>query len=192
MGRERLPYMLEGTDLLGVEVGVDLGIFSEYLIKTGVFEKVFSVDPWPREFPGVFLRGEPFVHEKNEETYEEAKGRLSRYPESIILRLTSHEASKLFADSSLDFVFLDGDHTAEGVRLDLESWFDKVKPGGIIGGHDYFDGVMKLGEVKSEFGVKSSVDKFFKDLRVVRLLEESDNVRVLEGCVRWHSWYIIK
>ncbi len=53
------------------------------------------------------------------------------------MHMTSAEAAKLVPDSSLDFVYIDGDHTYEGVTDDIRLWLSKVKPGGMIGGHDY-------------------------------------------------------
>jgi SAM-dependent methyltransferase len=53
------------------------------------------------------------------------------------IRMTSLEASKLYEDESLDFVFLDASHKYEDVKADMEAWYPKVKPGGIFSGHDY-------------------------------------------------------
>lgn len=49
----------------------------------------------------------------------------------------SAEVAKEFADETLDFCFIDGDHTPEGVHKDLIAWWPKVKQGGVLGGHDY-------------------------------------------------------
>lgn len=46
-------------------------------------------------------------------------------------------AASNYANASLDFVFIDGDHTREGVKRDIIAWLPKVKPGGVIAGHDY-------------------------------------------------------
>lgn len=67
-------------------------------------------------------------------------------------KMTSEEASKKFLPESLDFVFIDGSHAYEFVKLDLACWYPKVKPGGIIAGHD-----------KTFEGVKQAVDEFFMD-----------------------------
>jgi hypothetical protein len=37
-------------------------------------------------------------------------------------------------------VFIDGDHTAEGVKADLEFWVDRLTPDGVLLGHDWDDG----------------------------------------------------
>lgn len=53
------------------------------------------------------------------------------------VRMTSLEAATRYKDLSLDFVFLDGDHGYEAVKADIQAWLPKLKPGAILGGHDY-------------------------------------------------------
>jgi hypothetical protein len=53
------------------------------------------------------------------------------------IRMTSIEASKLYKDNSLDFVFIDGAHDYFNVKQDIEHWLPKVKSGGYIAGDDY-------------------------------------------------------
>jgi predicted O-methyltransferase YrrM len=50
----------------------------------------------------------------------------------------SWEAASLFEDGSVDFVFIDADHSYESVVKDIKAWLSKIKKGGIISGHDYF------------------------------------------------------
>jgi predicted O-methyltransferase YrrM len=57
-----------------------------------------------------------------------------------LLTCTSEMAAKMFPDGSLDLVFIDGDHEYESVKADLQTWLPKVKPGGMISGHDYGGG----------------------------------------------------
>lgn len=52
------------------------------------------------------------------------------------LVMASEVAFSLFADESLDLIFLDGDHKYKGFKQDLENWLPKLKKGGIICGHD--------------------------------------------------------
>jgi hypothetical protein len=49
----------------------------------------------------------------------------------------SVEAAALFAPASLDFVFIDGDHAKDAVTADIFAWLPKLKPGGLLAGHDY-------------------------------------------------------
>lgn len=62
-------------------------------------------------------------------------------------------AAKLFADHSLDFVFIDANHEYDSVVHDLATWAPKVKPGGLFAGHDY--------QGHGWDGVKMAVDEFF-------------------------------
>lgn len=52
-------------------------------------------------------------------------------------RGTSKEIAPEFKNESIDFIFIDGDHRAEALLLDLQLWFPKVKPGSLIIGHDW-------------------------------------------------------
>lgn len=53
------------------------------------------------------------------------------------LKTTSVIAASYYEDLSLDFVFIDADHTYESVKEDLLAWLPKVKVGGVIAGDDY-------------------------------------------------------
>jgi len=51
--------------------------------------------------------------------------------------MTSASASKLFTDGFFDLVFLDASHWYPEVIKDINLWKPKVRPGGILAGHDY-------------------------------------------------------
>lgn len=87
----------------------------------------------------------------------------------IPLRMTSLEASRKFKDNSLDFVFLDASHEYEDVRDDILAWLPKVKPGGVLAGHDYYQG----GEHFP--GVKKAADELLH------------NFEVSENCFVYHK-----
>ncbi len=53
------------------------------------------------------------------------------------LKMPSVAAAALFGDRTLDFVFIDADHTREAVQSDIAAWRPKVKPGGTLAGHDW-------------------------------------------------------
>jgi hypothetical protein len=77
-----------------------------------------------------------------------------------ILVLSSVEAALLYKNESLDFVFIDADHTYESVLLDAQAWLPKIKRGGYLGGHDYhrdWPGVIKA--VEELFSEKKQIRK---------------------------------
>jgi len=69
------------------------------------------------------------------------------------VHMDSVKAACQFDDASVDLVFIDADHSAQAVYADLEAWFPKVRPGGIVSGHDYAS--------RNHPGVKPAVDFFF-------------------------------
>ena len=76
-----------------------------------------------------------------------------------IIRNESVEASKMFEDKSLDFVFIDAAHSYDFVKADIEAWLPKVKAGGYIGGHDY----LSDDPTHADGGVTRAVQEIFKD-----------------------------
>ena len=58
-------------------------------------------------------------------------------PNIIKIRKSSVEAAKDFTDGSLDAVYIDAAHDEDSVREDIKTWRPKIKPGGILSGHDY-------------------------------------------------------
>ena len=69
-----------------------------------------------------------------------------------IIRWNSWKSAEFFKDKSIDIIFIDAGHLYEEVLMDIISWLPKVKPYGIIVGHDYSD---------SHPGVKLAVKKVF-------------------------------
>jgi predicted O-methyltransferase YrrM len=70
--------------------------------------------------------------------------------------MTSDEAVTQFDDLSIDFIYIDGCHTYEAVKKDLQNYYPKIKHGGIISGHDY-GGPTTPGTTKA-------VNEFFKTI----------------------------
>jgi predicted O-methyltransferase YrrM len=55
----------------------------------------------------------------------------------IVYRGSSGEMASNFADDSLDWIYIDGNHRHDFVKKDLELYFSKVKSTGLIAGDDY-------------------------------------------------------
>lgn len=76
---------------------------------------------------------------------------------AVMIRELSEDAARLFANGSLDFVYIDADHSHDGTLQDVLRWAPKVKRGGVLAGHDYLDGPTPNGAV---YHVKSAVDEW--------------------------------
>ncbi len=72
--------------------------------------------------------------------------------------MTSIEASTLYEDCSLDFIFIDASHDEHNVYKDICTWWPKIKVGGIFGGDDYCD---------RWNGVRVAVNKYFSSSHVI-------------------------
>jgi predicted O-methyltransferase YrrM len=71
------------------------------------------------------------------------------------------EAVKDFKDESLDFVFIDGNHQYSYVLEDITEWSKKVRSGGIVSGHDYFEFL--------DNGVIRAVNEYVKQYPQIKL-----------------------
>jgi len=59
-------------------------------------------------------------------------------PRAVVLRGTTLEVADRIPDGSLDAVYVDGDHTLRGITIDLVRMLPKLRPGGLLGGDDFF------------------------------------------------------
>jgi predicted O-methyltransferase YrrM len=126
---ERLP----GLGLRVVEVGTRTGRTARHVARyCPQVEEVFAVDVEPPP-----------------------EGAFDTLDRVTFVQGFSDAVAKSFDDASLDLVFLDADHSEEWMLRDLEAWLPKVRPGGIISGHDY-------GSHRHR-GVKAVVDRVFRD-----------------------------
>lgn len=121
---------------VGAEIGTSKGRFAKWLFAKINGLKLYCVDPWAVYDEYIEL------HDKDRQGefdgyFEETKQRLAGQNVEFI-RKYSMDAVKDFKDNSLDFVFIDGNHTFEYVINDIAEWSKKVRPGGIISGHDYW------------------------------------------------------
>jgi len=158
--RDELPELLNRRQLFGrgAEIGVKAGKYSEYLLRHWKGSQLISIDPWISDAPENYVDRANVSQQEHDRYYAAVTQALAVFGErSEIWRKTSVEAAKNVDDRSLDFVYIDARHDYESVLEDLEQWFNKVRRGGIIAGHDYVDGAFNQGD----FGVKKAVDEFF-------------------------------
>jgi len=138
---------------IAAEIGVARAHHSAHLLEAIPDLKLYSIDPW-----GLFIKEHKPMYpyhsfEDEEKIYQKAVHLLKSFGQrSKIIRSTSKRAVDLISEP-LDMIFIDADHSYEAVKEDIGLWWDKVKVGGIISGHDYGH--------SDHPGVKRAVDEYF-------------------------------
>lgn len=113
-----------------VEIGVWHGVNTRRLREAMDSQGVLcAVDPFPRGRLGVSFQR--FI----------AHREVGRVPRGTVrwMEITGEDAARRFVQEGLgqaDFIFVDGDHSWEGVRRDWEAWSPVVAPRGIVALHD--------------------------------------------------------
>lgn len=115
----------------GAEIGVRRGRYSRILCKENPNLTLYCVDPWSGY-------SNKYTDEKQENIYQDALKNLEGLP-VVIIRKSSIDALSDIADGSLDFIFIDGNHTYDYVAPDIIYWSKKVRSGGIVSVHDYYN-----------------------------------------------------
>jgi len=141
---------------IGAEIGVFEGEFSKKIYDINQPAKLYLVDI----FQGTMVSGDEDggnmktinLNDAYESLRKEYSGK-----NVVVFKGTSELFYEMIPDNHLDFIYIDGDHTYEGVKFDLSRAIDKVKVNGYICGHDYCDNFV---------GVVRAVDEFCKQFNL--------------------------
>lgn len=117
----------------GAEIGVAEGKYSEVLLKANPELELLCVDPWGRS------EGNP--QQKTTAKHDFARSETARRIQGTkaqMIAKTSMRAVEDVDNESLDFVYLDANHSYDYFMEDLINWSRKVRKGGIIAGDDAY------------------------------------------------------
>jgi hypothetical protein len=159
-----------------LEIGVFKGEFLHYLEKNCNWSSIDAVDL----FEGITCSGD--ADGNNVAYHDVGKGYLElveKYKENPNIKI--HKSNSIHflqnqEDNTYDIIYIDGDHSYNGVKQDLMNAFKKIKNGGYIMGHDY-EMNMKKAKNYYEFGVKQAVDEFCKTHNQFVI------AKAMDGCV---------
>jgi hypothetical protein len=124
-------------DLVVTELGVAFGDFSEFLLQALPIEKFYAIDLfvmdeleeiWGRRIKDVF---------KGKSHLEFFKERFAEDGRVEVLKGFSDQALGTLEDRMFDLIYIDADHSYDGVRKDLLVAADKIKEEGVIVLNDY-------------------------------------------------------
>ncbi len=142
------------------EIGVAEGGFSKQILATATPRKLHLIDPW-QEFADDYAKDANNRPQTEMDTRADAVRQMFDAEITAgqveIHRATSTDALPAFADASLDWVYIDGNHTYEAVSEDLRSYWPKVRDDGFLLGHDYTNHAVYRA---MGFGVVEAVNEF--------------------------------
>jgi hypothetical protein len=136
---KRFQFLAHMAERYGWTAGAELGLWEgrtiSYLLGSCPGLSMIGVDLWQMQPDNPGPEGyEGWDHDKHERT---ARQRLRMFGDRArIIKALTVEAAREVEDASLDFVFVDADHSEAGCRADIAAWLPKIKPTGWIAGHD--------------------------------------------------------
>jgi len=138
----------KNKELIGAEIGVWMAENSVQIFKNLNIKKLYLIDPWGEDLN----YNEKDKLNKSKFAYNISMFRLNKYKNKFhVIRKTSDNAINDIKEK-LDFVYIDGNHTYDYVKKDLENYWKLLKKGGVLAGHDVnFEGVFKA---VYEFSIK--------------------------------------
>lgn len=163
-----LGWLAPYENPIGAEIGVFAGDLSGRLLERKDLT-LYLVDSWSAQHSEAYKASGDFhaglTQDKQERFYDMTRHTVKFAGERAkIIRDDSQRAAQTIADASLDFVFIDADHSYEGCKGDIEAWLPKIRKGGFISGHDYENpefpawGVKKA--VEEKFGTPEKGENF--------------------------------
>lgn len=182
----------------GIEIGTYEGEYASEILKVWTGD-LYLVDIWRK------VKDTEYSDSCNREDYINVMHSCCKYIEGHedrchMIRTSSENAAKLFADESLDFIYLDANHRYESVKADIKTWFPKLRKNGVFAGHDFLkmdwygdknfaeDGINKHiffanGNYAGLFGVNPAVKEFCFDNNYKFFVTEEE----------WFgTWFLIK
>lgn len=133
-----------GKEITVIEVGTFWGYNAKSILSELNIKKIYLVDPYKfysgkdGKDEGLLSKARKFAHNK-----------LNNYINKIYwIEKKSDEATHILP--KVNFIYIDGDHSKEQVKRDMENYFKLLKKGGVMGGHD----------ITSPYGVQEAFVEF--------------------------------
>ena len=160
-----------GTGIKVAEIGVLKGKFAKEIISSLEPSEYIGIDPYEK------YDDRPSVEYFRQNSIEKVYNKTNKLIEGLghkLYRMSSKEAAPLFYQNYFDLVYIDGDHRYKKVKQDIELWYNRIKYGGILAGHDYI-------KVK-DFGVVQAVNEFV----------EKEQLELNINSEKWKTWWVYK
>jgi predicted O-methyltransferase YrrM len=152
---EFIKEKFKDKPLIGVEIGVENGLHSIEINASLNMEELYLIDIW-----------EEYIQEGTKWNYEpqywNVKLKFKDCSNIKVIKGDSIIVASQFKDEILDFIYIDGNHQKEYVKKDIETWYKKIKIGGVICGHDYDEKWKGVIQAVNEFVKENNLKLNFK------------------------------
>lgn len=140
-----------------LEIGSYRGESSDIMMSTGKVETLTCVDPWMNGYDDADMASYLTPMTEIERQFDL---KVFKYGTRVTkVKNKSSNVYNTFSDETFDVVYIDGDHTYEGCKLDIVNYLPKVRKGGFLCGHDvHCEGVQK-----AIIETISGIDGYFPD-----------------------------
>lgn len=153
--RDDLPNVME---ILNFTAGAELGVYDggnalNIMKKWKSCSRFILVDLWAHQDENYH---DTSNHEQSQHNanLELTKKRMANYSNQVIfIQNYTTKAALQVDDESLDFIYVDARHDYCGVRDDIQSWWPKLKQGGVMAGHDYMTATDRRRYAKDDWGI---------------------------------------
>lgn len=176
--REAYGFWLNKLGLLGeiAEIGCARGQFARTVLSQWQGNIYHMIDCWQPQDPKIYLE-----NQETKDGYDQWRKDcelLAQQDKRVkLIADYSVSAAKLFSSNQLDAVYIDANHAYRSVMEDMDSWWPKIRIGGLMAGHDYMTRT-------NELGAWSEVESVVK-----RWAKEHEKVFYVCPCT---SWFIHK
>ncbi len=134
---DHLPFAYDLVEAIRPGVVVELGVynglsfftFCQSMVENDIDGVAYAVDCW---------EGDEHTDAYDDSIYQDVQQHAREHYRGItyLMKMYFSEALQHFAAESIDLLHIDGLHTYDAVKEDFESWYPKVRPGGIVLFHD--------------------------------------------------------
>ena len=161
--------------LIGAEIGVFEGQHAISILNNLRIKRLYLIDPFINytDYPETFNFD---IIKKN------AYKNLEPYKDRIIWVNNKFDYNQI--PEQLDFIYIDGNHSYTYIKHNIEVGNSLVKPGGIIGGHDYY-------HIGNFAGVGKAVDEYCNKNKCLLNVSGLDWWYIKEQSIKWYKYNYI-
>lgn len=140
------------------EIGVFKGEFSKFIFDEIDPKELHLIDIFEGQMCSGDKDGNNIVWTDLDVEYQNLKEYFSDFDNVYLHKGFSFDVLSKFNDDYFDIIYIDGDHSYEGVKKDLKISYKKIKKDGLICGHDYTDVMFR--------SVVMAVDEFCEEMNL--------------------------